>query len=58
MPIMKICDCCGRLLPAKDRCECKREADRARNREKNRRYRVRKKLLKSAEKNKEHEYDL
>lgn len=58
MPIMKICDSCGRLLPEKDRCECKKAKDRALQRERNKRYREKKKLLQLAEKDSEREYHL
>lgn len=56
--INKICSYCNNMLPAIDKCECRVEADRARNREKNRRYRERKKLNQLAEKNAEREYYL
>lgn len=36
MARMKICTC-GKLIPVNDRCECKREADRARNKRKDER---------------------
>lgn len=45
MPIMKIC-VCGRALPVVDRCICKIEADRARNRKRRELAKQKKKLEK------------
>lgn len=43
---MKLCDC-GKLIPAKDRCSCKIEGDRARNRRKGERNPEEKKFFNS-----------
>ncbi|MDQ0976515.1 5-methylcytosine-specific restriction endonuclease McrA [Neobacillus niacini] len=47
MPFMKLCSC-GKRVPNTTICECKIEANRIRNREKNKRNAVETKFLKSA----------
>lgn len=47
MPRMKMCSC-GKVIPERERCTCKKEADRARNRRKDERNPEEKKFFNSA----------